>query len=125
MKVSDAGIASYDFSKASEADANAARHDPGLQRTEESWTDHIAAAVKAVDDADQGVKLALKAAVQDPNPLDGAVDGFNGEADGDIEKVEAKEAKELATKLNSGDKLSGEELAEFQRLFRDNEHDKA
>ncbi|MGW3569895.1 hypothetical protein ACWDSL_39550 [Streptomyces sp. NPDC000941] len=125
MKVSDAGIASYDYSKASEAAANSARRDPDLHRTEQSWTEHIAAAVKAVDDADQGVKLALKAAVQDPNPLDGAVNGFNGAAEGDIEKVEAKEAKELATKLNSGDKLSGKEMAEFQRLFRDNEHDKA
>ncbi|WP_238545487.1 MULTISPECIES: DUF6571 family protein [Streptomyces] len=125
MKVSDAGIASYDFSKASETEANAARHDPDLHRIEQSWTEHIAAAVKAVDDADQGVKLALKAAVQDPNPIDGVVNGFNGEAEGDIEKVEAKEAQELATKLNSGDKLSGKEMAEFQRLFRDNEHDKA
>ncbi|MGY0062435.1 hypothetical protein ACWY4P_38890 [Streptomyces sp. LZ34] len=125
MKVSDAGIASYDFSKASEAEANVARHDPDLRRIEQSWTEHIAAAVKAVDDADQGVKLALKAAVQDPNPVDGAVNGFNGQAEGDIEKVEAKEAQELATKLNSGDKLSDKEMAEFQRLFRDNEHNKA
>ncbi|MER7791411.1 DUF6571 family protein [Streptomyces sp. NPDC097640] len=125
MMVSDAGIASYDFSKATESTANAARHDPDLHRTEQSWTEHIAAAVKAVDDADQGVKLALKEAVRDTNPFDGAVNGFNGEAEGDIEKVEAKAAQDLATRLNSGDRLSGKELAKFQRLFRDNEHDKA
>ncbi|MDX3232634.1 hypothetical protein [Streptomyces sp. ME19-01-6] len=125
MKVSDAGIASYDFSKLSEKEAFTMRHDPGLRTTEQSWTEYIAAAVKAVDDADQGVKLALKAAVRDPDPLDGAVNGFNDKAEGDIEKVEAKEAEDLATKLNSGDKLSGKEMAEFRRLFRDNEHDKA
>ncbi|MGY0057979.1 hypothetical protein ACWY4P_15710 [Streptomyces sp. LZ34] len=125
MKVSDAGIASYDFSKASAAEANAAHHDPDLRNIEQSWTRHIEAAVRAVDDADQGVKLALKAAVEDPNLLDGAANGFNNKAEGDIEKVEGKEAKELATKLNSGDKLSDKEMAEFQRLFRDNEHNKA
>ncbi|MDX3233446.1 hypothetical protein [Streptomyces sp. ME19-01-6] len=125
MKVSDAGIASYDYSQASASDANAARHDPELRNVEQSWTRYIEAAVRAVDDADQGVKLALKAAVADPNLVDAAVNGFNGKAEGDIEKVEAKEAKELATKLNSGDKLSDKEMAEFQRLFRDNEHNKA
>ncbi|WP_238545360.1 MULTISPECIES: hypothetical protein [Streptomyces] len=125
MKVSEAGIASYDYSKASSSEANAARHDPDLHSTEQSWTRYIEAAVRAVDDADQGVKLALKAAVQDPNVLDPAANGFNGKAEGDIEKVEAKEAEDLATRLNSGDKLSDKEMAEFQRLFRDNEHNKA
>ncbi|MFK4272331.1 hypothetical protein [Streptomyces milbemycinicus] len=125
MKVSEAGIASYDYSKASASEANAARHDPDLYSTEQSWTRYIEAAVRAVDDADQGVKLALKAAVQDPNVLDPAASGFNGKAEGDIEKVEAKEAEDLATRINSGDKLSDKEMAEFQRLFRDNEHNKA
>ncbi|MDW6059537.1 hypothetical protein SAZ11_17895 [Streptomyces sp. FXJ1.4098] len=124
MKVSEAGIASYDYSKASASEANAARHDPDLYSTEQSWTRYIEAAVRAVDDADQGVKLALKAAVQDPNVLDPAGSGFNGKAEGDIEKVEAKEAEDLATRINSGDKLSDKEMAEFQRLFRDNEHNK-
>ncbi|MER7795286.1 DUF6571 family protein [Streptomyces sp. NPDC097640] len=125
MKVSDAGIASYDYSKASATAANAARHDPDLRNVEQSWTRHIEAAVRAVDDADQGVKLALKAAVEDPNPIDGAVNGFNNKAEGDIEKVEGKEAEELATRINSGDKLSDKEMAEFKRLFRDNEYNKA
>ncbi|NUS86791.1 MAG: hypothetical protein HOY75_29725 [Streptomyces sp.] len=125
MKVSDAGIASYDYSKATASAANAAHHDPGMRDVERTWTRHIEAAVKAVDDADRGVKLALKAAVADPDLVDGAVNGFNGAAEGDIEKVEAKEAKDLATKLNSGDELDKKEMAEFQRLFRDNQHDKA
>ncbi|MEU5102159.1 MULTISPECIES: DUF6571 family protein [unclassified Streptomyces] len=125
MKVSDAGVASYDYSKAGASAANAARHDPGTHEAEQTWTRHIDAAVKAVDDADQGVKLALKAAVQDPDLIDGAVNGFNDKAEGDIEKVEAKEAEELSTRINSGDKLSDKEMAELQRLFRDNQHDKA
>ncbi|MDW6060027.1 hypothetical protein SAZ11_20950 [Streptomyces sp. FXJ1.4098] len=54
MKVSDAGIASYDYSKASASDANAAHHDPGMRDVERTWTRHIEAAVKAVDDADRG-----------------------------------------------------------------------
>ncbi|MGW3566979.1 hypothetical protein ACWDSL_24425 [Streptomyces sp. NPDC000941] len=124
MKVSEDGIASYDYAKASASEANAARHEPELRSIEQSWTRHIETAVRAVDDADQGVKLALKAAVQDPNILDPAASGFNGKAEGDIEKVEAKEAEDLATRINSGDKLSDKEMAEFQRLFRDNEHNK-
>ncbi|MGY0058530.1 hypothetical protein ACWY4P_18590 [Streptomyces sp. LZ34] len=125
MKVSDTGIASYDFSKVSAAEANAVRYQARVQEAESSWTRLIQAAVKAVDDADRGVKLALKAAVEDPSPVDGAANGFNGKAEGDIEKVEGKEAEELATKLNSDGKLSDKEMAEFQRLFRDNEHNKA
>ncbi|MEU1784346.1 hypothetical protein ABZ553_00110 [Streptomyces sparsogenes] len=124
MKVSEDGRASYDFSKVSQEKAFSLKHDPDLHATELSWTEHIAAAVKAVDDADQGVKLALKAAAQDPDILDGVVNGFNGKAEGDIEKVEAQEAQDLSTKLNSGEKLSAKEMAEYQRLFRDNQHDK-
>ncbi|MDX3225615.1 hypothetical protein [Streptomyces sp. ME19-01-6] len=124
MKVSDTGTASYDFSKVSASEANAVRYQAKVHEAEVSWTRLIQEAVKAVDDADQGVKLALKAAVADPNPVDAAANGFNGKAEGDIEKVEGEEAKELATKLNSDGKLSDKELAEFQRLVRDNQHDK-
>ncbi|MEU7244427.1 DUF6571 family protein [Streptomyces sparsogenes] len=124
MKVSEDGRASYDFSKVSEQEAFSIKHDPDLHSTELSWTRYIEAAVQAVDDADQGVKLALKAAAQDPDLFDGVVNGFNGKAEGDIEKVEGKEAKELASKVKSGEKLSDKEMAEFQRLFRDNEYNK-
>ncbi|GAA2333255.1 hypothetical protein GCM10010246_15970 [Streptomyces cuspidosporus] len=124
MKVSEDGRASYDFSKVSKDDAFTIKHDPDLHATELSWTEHIAAAVKAVDDADQGVKVALQAAVRDSNLIDGIDNGFNAKAEGDIEKVEAEEAKDLSTKLNSGEKLSAKEMAEYQRLFRDNQDDK-
>ncbi|MFF4157155.1 hypothetical protein [Streptomyces sp. NPDC001678] len=127
MKVSEGGIASFDFAKADAATANAARHDPDLHTAEASWTKHVDNVVRAFDDADQGVKLALQAAVQDGTPdlLDGTPHGFNAQAEGDIEKVEAKEAYELATKLTSKGHLDAKEMAEMQRLFRDNDHDKA
>ncbi|AZQ73859.1 hypothetical protein EKH77_23930 [Streptomyces luteoverticillatus] len=127
MKVSEGGIASFDFAKADAATANAARHDPDLHTAEASWTKHIDNVVRAFDDADQGVKLALQAAVQDGTPdlLDGTPHGFNAQAEGDIEKVEAKEAYELATKLTSKGHLDARDMAEMQRLFRDNGHDKA
>ncbi|MFQ6197606.1 hypothetical protein [Streptomyces sp. NPDC000405] len=127
MKVSEGGIASFDFAKADAATANAARHDPDLHTAEASWTKHIDNVVRAFDDADQGVKLALQAAVLDGTPdlLDGTPHGFNAQAEGDIEKVEAKEAYELATKLTSKGHLDAKDMAEMQRLFRDNGHDKA
>ncbi|MEU1825318.1 hypothetical protein ABZ502_23170 [Streptomyces abikoensis] len=127
MKVSEGGIASFDFAKADAATANAARHDPDLHTAEASWTKHIDNVVRAFDDADQGVKLALQAAVQDGTPdlLDGTPHGFNAQTEGDIEKVEAKEAYELATKLTSKGHLDAKDMAEMQRLFRDNGHDKA
>ncbi|MGO4750492.1 hypothetical protein AB4212_18025, partial [Streptomyces sp. 2MCAF27] len=77
MKVSETGVASYDFSKVSASEANAARYQAKVQEAELSWTRLIQEAVKAVDDADRGVKLALKAAVADPDLVDGAVNGFN------------------------------------------------
>ncbi|MFI0910590.1 hypothetical protein [Streptomyces abikoensis] len=127
MKVSEGGIASFDFAKADAATANAARHDPDLHTAEASWTKHIDNVVRAFDDADQGVKLALQTAVLDGTPdlLDGTPHGFNAQAEGDIEKVEAKEAYELATKLTSKGHLDAKDMAKMQRLFRDNGHDKA
>ncbi len=107
----------------------AATHDPDFKNqtakiaeAEASWTRHIAELVQAFDDTDQGVKLALSAAVQDSNPLDGLND-FNGSAEGDIEKAEVREATSLANKLRSGDRLSEQEINEMQWLLRDVGHD--
>lgn len=125
MKVSEDGIARYDYDKASEADANAARHDPDMHTVEDKWTQHISKAVEAFDHTDQYVKIALKQAVQDPDPLDGVSHGFNNKALGDIEAVEGKRATHLATQLNSEDgNLSPKERAELERLLRNNEGDK-
>ncbi|WP_158708579.1 hypothetical protein [Streptomyces sp. NRRL S-244] len=48
MKVSDAGVASYDFGKADPDTAKAIRHDPDLPEVERSRTQRIADTVKAV-----------------------------------------------------------------------------
>ncbi|WP_190133363.1 hypothetical protein [Streptomyces mashuensis] len=113
-----------------------ARHDPdsnteAYRKTmseaaaaEKSWSESIAALVRAFDDADHGVQLALTAAVQDTDLFDGFGNGFNAKAEGDIEKVEAREATKLAEKVRSGKKLDAKELAESQWLFRDVAQDK-
>lgn len=124
MKVSENGSATFDFAKADKALADAARHDPDLHTTEATWSARIATAVQAVDDADQGVKLALQAAVQDTDLFDGFANGFNAKAEGDIEKVEAKKAAELALELDSKGHLDEKKLAELERLFRDNSGNK-
>ncbi|MFJ8404118.1 hypothetical protein ACIQ9K_27045 [Streptomyces microflavus] len=120
MKVSDRGVVSFDFSRVSAQHANTIRHDPDLQSTEQSWTQYIQQAVSMLDDADRGVKIALGAVTVDSNITDGTLDGFNREAKMDVEEYEAENAKEIATRLNSGEKVSAAELAELQRAFRDN-----
>ncbi|MFD8415914.1 hypothetical protein ACFV2Q_29860 [Streptomyces sp. NPDC059650] len=123
MKVSEEGRCSFDYSKVDGATANAARHDPDLKNAENSWTQHIAGAVKALDDADQGVKIALEAACADgygdKNDTTFGT-GFNGKAQGDVEVYEARNAESIATRLAGGEKIPAAEMAELQRSFRDN-----
>ncbi|MFK0258057.1 hypothetical protein [Streptomyces sp. NPDC090445] len=123
MKVSEEGRCSFDYSKVDAATANAARHDPDLKNAENSWTQHIAGAVKALDDADQGVKIALEAACADgygdKNDTTFGT-GFNGKAQGDVEVYEARNAESIATRLAGGEKIPPAEMAELQRSFRDN-----
>lgn len=88
------------------------------------WQERLDKAVRDVADADEGVRIALTAAVVDSDVLAGGR-GFNGGALGDIEKYEAAEAEGLLGKLSAGHHLPSPELAELQRLFRDNEGDKA
>ncbi|MFI1938863.1 hypothetical protein ACH44C_17055 [Streptomyces purpureus] len=78
MKVSEGGVASFDFSKVDAQDARAIRHDPDLPEVERAWTRKIQQAVDPFDEADQGVKLALVDAVTDTNWRDGTFGGFNG-----------------------------------------------
>ncbi|KJY41612.1 hypothetical protein VR41_11810 [Streptomyces sp. NRRL B-1568] len=122
MKIDDNGRATW-----TKRNDPAVQHDPdaaaAIPKIEESWTRRIADAVRAVDDADQGAKLALQKAAPTPDILHGGSPGFNARAEGDIEKVEAREAVELATKLDSTGHLDAKEMAEFQRLFRDNHDD--
>ncbi|MFG2114808.1 hypothetical protein ACGFRB_19575 [Streptomyces sp. NPDC048718] len=97
---------------------------------EARWTAAVARAVQAVDDADEGAKLALRDAAGIKglfeNIANGIVGGghdFNGDAVGDIEVVEAREAKKYADQILAGGKPSDPE--EYARLMRDNSGDKA
>ncbi|MFI7386068.1 hypothetical protein [Streptomyces sp. NPDC049813] len=125
MKVSDQGVCHFDFSKVSEQEAFAIHHDPDLRETEMSWTAHIAAAVKAVADADDGVRIALNAVVKDTDPLHGMPGGFNAGAQGDVEVYEADEVEDIARRVADGKKVSDAEMAGLQRALRDNHDDKA
>ncbi|MFG2984622.1 hypothetical protein ACGFYQ_25755 [Streptomyces sp. NPDC048258] len=117
MKVSDAGIASYDYSKADPGTANAVRHDPDLRNVEQSWTSRIADAVKAVTEFDADVKTALLSA----SGADGtAMFGFNSKP---VNDVEAVEALALTQKIRDG-KASPEELRHYNDVLKQNSGDK-
>ncbi|MFI8369115.1 hypothetical protein [Streptomyces sp. NPDC085466] len=95
---------------------------------EASWTAAVAAAVQAVDDADEGAKLALRDAAGVKGFFERALDnargvghGFNADAVGDIELVEAREAKRYADRILAGEKPADPE--EWARLMRDNAGD--
>ncbi|WNZ08287.1 hypothetical protein [Streptomyces sp. 11x1] len=133
MSVNSKGEAVYDFSKLTPM-----RHDneyPKLvsqaKEAETSWTKAIKDAVQAVDDADQGVKLALREAAGVKSWFERAFDqamgpgahSFNGSAVGDVEVYEAREAKEYADQILAGEKPA--DLEEWERLMRDNSGDKA
>ncbi|MEV8527523.1 hypothetical protein AB0451_25790 [Streptomyces sp. NPDC052000] len=94
----------------------------------ETWTQSIKDAVRAVDDADQGVKLALHEAAgikgffqQVADQALGFGHTFNGAAVGDIEVYEAREAKQYADQVLAGKKP--DDLEEWERLMRDNSGD--
>ncbi|MFH9857323.1 hypothetical protein ACH4NV_31295 [Streptomyces althioticus] len=128
MKVSDQGVVAYDTASLDEGTRNAYHHDPDFQgsvrkQVQASQT-RIDQLVKDVTDADKGVEIALKAVVIDSNVLDGTTNGFNGQAQGDVEKYEAENAEDIANRLAAGDKVSAAELAELRRAFRDNSDDK-
>ncbi|MEU3826183.1 hypothetical protein AB0F36_12805 [Streptomyces sp. NPDC029080] len=128
MKVSDQGVVSYDTTKLTQGDRQALAHDPDYQQSIRtavaSWQARIDQCVKDVDDADSGVEIAFKAVTVDSDTGDGTLNGFNGKAQGDIEKYEADEAKDIATRVNAG-KASTGDYKELQRLFHDNSGDTA
>ncbi|WP_234363477.1 hypothetical protein [Streptomyces sp. TN58] len=107
-------------------------HDPDGQallaqynKAANSWADQIKKYVKAFEDADAGVKMALEAAVKDSNKdaftgKDATFNGFNAGAKSDIEKYELEYAKDVATRLNSGEKVSNADVEGLNRVLRDN-----
>lgn len=117
MKVSDSGVASYDYSKADAATANAVRHDPDLPEVERSWTSRIADTVKAVTEFDEDVRIALMSA----SGADGtSMFGFNSKP---VNDVEAVEALALTQKIRDG-KASPDELRHYNELLQQNSKDK-
>ncbi|NEB81493.1 hypothetical protein G3I40_40725 [Streptomyces sp. SID14478] len=128
MLVSDQGVVTYDYSKLTQSEHQALAHDPDYQESVRtavaSWQQRIDQCVKDVADADEGVEIAFNAVVIDSVATDGTTNGFNGKAQGDIEKYEADEAKDISTRIDSG-KATAADYKELQRLFRDNSHDEA
>ncbi|WP_236239694.1 PPE family protein [Streptomyces sp. CC228A] len=109
-------------------------HDPDGQtllaqynRAAQSWEQQIQKYVKAFEDADAGVKLALTTAVKDSNKESGGKDatpnGFNAGAKSDIEQYELEYAKDVTTRLNNGDKVSTAEVDNLSRILRDNNNE--
>ncbi|MGW3385951.1 hypothetical protein [Streptomyces cinereoruber] len=135
MRISEEGHVTFDYARLSDAERRAYRNDPDGQRTiTESvgkWQKHLDDRVKAISDADEGVKIALEAVVVDSNKdafgkgNDVTLNGFNAGAKGDIELYEAENAKDIATRINSGEKVSAADYAELDRSFRDNSGNKA
>lgn len=130
MAVDDEGNVRFDTSKLEQGSRTAYAHDPSYQESARkaaaSWAKRITDLVRAVDDADAGVKLSLERAVRDEQG--GKNDetygtGFNGKAQGDVEVYEARNSADIGTKLASGEKVSAAELAEFNRALRDNAKD--
>ncbi|WP_338897814.1 DUF6571 family protein [Streptomyces sp. TG1A-60] len=131
MSVNSKGVALYDLSK-----LDSKRSDPSysqdvlkVRMAEATWTKAIQDAVQAVDDADQGVKLALHEAAGVKSWFERAFDQatgqgytFNGSAVGDIEVYEAREAQKYADQILAGEKP--DDLEEWERLMRDNSDDK-
>ncbi|WP_432154076.1 hypothetical protein [Streptomyces tricolor] len=128
MKVSDQGVVSYDTGKLTDGDRQALAHDPDYQESVRkavaSWQARIDQCVKDVEDADKGVEIAFQAVVTDSDIGDGTIGGFNGRAQGDIEKYEAHEAEDIAERVSAGE-ASQHDYRELQRLLHGNSGDKA
>ncbi|PSJ27597.1 hypothetical protein B7P34_16715 [Streptosporangium nondiastaticum] len=96
-KVDDSGKAVYvGFDKLSAQEKQALQHDPDYpravadaQQKAQEWTDSIAKAVQAVDEADQSIRRALTRAA--------GFGGFNADAEGDLTKAGVPEARATTT----------------------------
>ncbi|MGW9131705.1 DUF6571 family protein [Streptomyces sp. NPDC055681] len=117
MKVSDQGVASYDFSKVDARTKYSIQHDPDLPDVEHSYTQRIADAVKVVTEYDHDIKVALLQASGADNP---ALFGFNSKP---VNDVEAVEALNLTEKVRSGD-ASEKELKHYRDIMNQNSKDK-
>ncbi|WP_166027601.1 hypothetical protein [Streptomyces chilikensis] len=64
MRVSDQGVVAFDTARSTKGEHTAYVHDPDFQESARAkageWAEHIREAVKAVSDADDGIRLALQ-----------------------------------------------------------------
>ncbi|MDT9693430.1 hypothetical protein Q5762_34920 [Streptomyces sp. P9(2023)] len=135
MNVSAQGHVTFDYARLTDSERRAYRNDPDgqtvIRESVAKWQKHIDDRVKVVSDADEGVKIALEAVVVDSNKdafgkgNDAQLNGFNVGAQGDVEVYEARNAEDIATRINSGEKVSAADYAELNRSFRDNSDNKA
>ncbi|MEU3743752.1 MULTISPECIES: hypothetical protein [Streptomyces] len=81
MRVSDQGTVAFDTAQLTQSERTTFAHDPDFQQTARTqaneWAEKLVQAVKAVTDADDGIRVALDAAVLDSDPIDGTFNGFN------------------------------------------------
>jgi hypothetical protein len=114
FKVDSSGTATYvGFDRMTPQEKYTADHDPDHARLvadakekAKGWSDDIAKAVKAVDDADQSVKRALTRAASDVSPDGIGFGGFNAHADGDLKtagKPEPAESKKKGGWVSDGE----------------------
>ncbi|MFD7558256.1 hypothetical protein ACFV9E_27395 [Streptomyces sp. NPDC059835] len=135
MIVSEQGNVAFDYAKLTPSERSAYQHDPDgkaeVQKAVTQWQQHLDDCVKAVSEADQGVKIALDAVGVDSNKdafgkgNDETYNGFNAGAQNDIEVYEARNAEDIATRINSGGNVSAADYAELDRSFRDNAGNRA
>ncbi|MBW1601522.1 hypothetical protein JJV70_05245 [Streptomyces sp. JJ66] len=125
MHVDSYGRCSVDYSKLEADEAKLYQSNQLVrQELEDSWTGKISDAVKAIQDADENVKLALTVDPDDlPADLKGLRDGFNGSLPGDVGEVNASRADELYAKIADGGELSTAEREELNFLMEQNEDD--
>ncbi|MEW2414289.1 hypothetical protein AB0953_11275 [Streptomyces sp. NPDC046866] len=113
MSVSEQGRVAFDWSKLTPAERSAYHHDPDGQKTigeaVAKWQKHIDDRVKAVDELDQNVKLALSFEVVDSNKdafgkgADATFNGFNAGAEGKLDDA-VKHAKAMQAAMGGDGK---------------------
>jgi hypothetical protein len=83
MHVSERGVVTFDTSRLTAGEHSAFVHDPDYQdsvhKVVGDWAEQLETAVQAMNDADEGFKLAITSLTEDKNPLDGTFNGFNRE----------------------------------------------
>ncbi|WP_262386902.1 PPE family protein [Streptomyces sp. TRM49041] len=132
MQVDDEGNVRPDLT---DTERRAFIHDPDGQallksytQAAASWAKQIQKYVKAIEDADAGVKLSLEGAVKDSNKdfltgKDDTANGFNAGAKGDIEQYELEYVQDVTTRLNEGKPVSNAEVEGVARILRDNNNE--